>query len=346
MSTYQKCQDRLRESPATWLVTGVAGFIGSNLLEALLNLGQSVVGLDNFATGKRANLDEVCSSVGQKAWSRFSFVEGDIRDSETCRRASEGVGYVLHQAALGSVPRSIAHPLDSNASNVTGILNMLIAAKDAGVRRFVFASSSSVYGDHPGLPKVEDQIGNCLSPYAVTKRVGELYADVCARSYGLNYVGLRYFNVFGARQDPDGAYAAVIPKWVKAILQGETVVINGDGETSRDFCYVQNVVQANVLAATSEAKESVNQIYNIAVGGRATLNQLYACIRERLLSVSPGLANSKPVYQDFRAGDVRHSNADITKACSLLGYQPSHDLEQGLSELVQWYVDNCRLTIA
>jgi UDP-N-acetylglucosamine 4-epimerase len=342
MSQYEKCQQQLRAAPATWLVTGVAGFIGSNLLEALLRLGQKVVGLDNFSTGKRENLDEVRAAVGGEAWARFQFREGDTRDLETCRQACTGVNYVLHQAALGSVPRSIAQPIESNASNVSGILNMLVAARESGVGRFVFASSSSVYGDHPGLPKVEDQIGNCLSPYAVTKRVGELYAEVCARTYGLEFAGLRYFNVFGARQDPEGAYAAVIPKWIKAMLTGETVIINGDGETSRDFCYVQNVVQANVLAATAPGAEAANQLYNIAVSGQTTLNDLYGFLRERLLQFCPDLRGAKPEYRDFRPGDVRHSNADITKARRLLGYEPTHDLKQGLDEAVGWYVRDVR----
>jgi UDP-N-acetylglucosamine 4-epimerase len=340
MSQYEQIKQQLQSRPATWLVTGVAGFIGSNLQEALLKLGQRVTGLDNFSTGKQANLDEVKSLVGDEAWNRFQFIEGDIRDPETCVRACQGVDYVLHQAALGSVPRSIAHPIDSNASNVSGILNMLVAAKDAAVKRFVFASSSSVYGDHPGLPKKEEEIGNCLSPYAVTKRVGELYAQVCARTYGLEFNGLRYFNVFGARQDPDGAYAAVIPKWVKAMLCGEPVVINGDGETSRDFCYVQNVVQANILAATSQNTGAANEVYNIAVGGRTTLNDLFAALRTRLEPYRPELSGCRPEYRDFRQGDVRHSNADIAKARRLLGYEPTHDLHAGLDEAVVWYVNH------
>jgi UDP-N-acetylglucosamine 4-epimerase len=338
MSSYDQIKQQLQSRPATWLVTGVAGFIGSNLLEALLKLGQRVTGLDNFSTGKQENLDEVKSLVNAEAWGQFQFIEGDIRDPETCVRVCGGVDYVLHQAALGSVPRSIAHPIDSNASNVSGILNMLVAAKETGVKRFVFASSSSVYGDHPGLPKKEEEIGNCLSPYAVTKRVGELYAQVCARTYGLEFNGLRYFNVFGARQDPEGAYAAVIPKWVKAMLCGEPVVMNGDGETSRDFCYVQNVVQANILAATVQGREAVNEIYNIAVSGRTTLNELFLALRERLLPFRPELSARSPEYREFRPGDVRHSNADISKSRQLLGYEPLYDLKTGLDEAVRWYV--------
>ncbi len=330
----------LLAAPKHWLITGVAGFIGSNLLEALLRLGQGVTGLDNFSTGKPGNLELVRGAVGQEAWEHFRFIEGDVRDLETCRRACEGAEMVLHQAALGSVPRSIARPVDSNANNVTGIVNMLTAAKDSGVKRFVFASSSSVYGDHPGLPKVEELIGNCLSPYAVTKRVCELYADVWARVYGLECVGLRYFNVFGPRQDPDGDYAAVIPRWIGAMLKGEDVFINGDGETSRDFCYVKNVVQANLLAARATAPDALNQVYNIAVSGRTTLNKLYEVIRDRLLALRPGLAAKAPVYREFRAGDVRHSNADISKARRLLGYEPTHTLEQGMDEAVEWYTAN------
>lgn len=318
----------------TWLVTGAAGFIGSNLLEALLRLNQKVVGLDNFATGKQRNLDEVQFLVTPDQWRNFGFIEGDIRDLESCHRAVTGVDYVLHQAALGSVPRSVADPIASNSTNITGFLNMLVAARDAGTKRFVYASSSSTYGDHPGLPKVEDRIGSPLSPYAVTKYVNELYADVFARSYGTESIGLRYFNVFGRRQDPDGAYAAVIPKWISSLLKGEPVYINGDGETSRDFCYIENVVQANLLSATSQNPEAINQLFNVAVGERTSLNQLFGSIHASLQTVA---VTVKPHYRDFRVGDVRHSLADISKAAQLLGYQPTHRIAEGLSEAMQWY---------
>lgn len=339
-STYHIIQETLRSNPKTWLVTGCTGFIGSNLLEQLLKLGQTVVGLDNFSTGKQRNLDEVQSLVSSEQWSRFRFIEGDIRNLETCRLACSNVDYILHQAALGSVPRSIDDPITSNASNVTGFLNLLVAARDANVQRFVYAASSSTYGDHPGLPKVEDQIGRPLSPYAVTKYVNELYADVFGRCYGMETVGLRYFNVFGPRQDPDGAYAAVIPKWIAALLRHEPVYINGTGETSRDFCYVQNAVQANLLAATVKNSEAVNQVYNVAVNARTDLNQLFALLRNGLTVKKPALKVVQLVYRDFRAGDVMHSLADISKAERLLGYQPTHTISQGLEEALGWYEAN------
>ncbi|ACR02384.1 NAD-dependent epimerase/dehydratase family protein [Thauera aminoaromatica] len=337
MTPYQQLLQDLPRAPKTWLITGAAGFIGSNLLETLLTLDQTVVGLDNFATGHQRNLDEVRSVVTREQWARFAFLKGDIRELEDCRRACNGVDYVLHQAALGSVPRSLADPITSNATNIDGFLNMLVAARDEGVKSFVYAASSSTYGDHPGLPKVEDTIGKPLSPYAVTKYVNELYADVFARSYGFTTIGLRYFNVFGRRQDPDGAYAAVIPKWTAALLKGDTVYINGDGETSRDFCYVANAVQANILAATTSNPEARNQVYNVAVGDRTTLNTLFLMLRNNLLThdVSP---NVRPTYREFRAGDVRHSQAATEKAQSLLGYAPSHTLEQGIAEAVDWYL--------
>lgn len=337
MTPYQQLLQDLPRAPKTWLITGVAGFIGSNLLETLLTLDQTVVGLDNFATGHQRNLDEVRSVVTREQWARFAFLKGDIRELEDCRRACNGVDYVLHQAALGSVPRSLADPITSNATNIDGFLNMLVAARDEGVKSFVYAASSSTYGDHPGLPKVEDTIGKPLSPYAVTKYVNELYADVFARSYGFTTIGLRYFNVFGRRQDPDGAYAAVIPKWTAALLKGDTVYINGDGETSRDFCYVANAVQANILAATTSNPEARNQVYNVAVGDRTTLNTLFLMLRNNLLThdVSP---NVRPTYREFRTGDVRHSQAATGKAQSLLGYAPSHTLEQGIAEAVDWYL--------
>ncbi len=330
-------KQELQTNRRLWLVTGVAGFIGSNLLEALLKLDQTVVGLDNFATGYRHNLEEVQGLVTPEQWSRFSFYEGDICDLEMCRRVTEGVDYVLHQAALGSVPRSINDPITSNKANVDGFLNMLVAARDSGVKRFVYAASSSTYGDHPGLPKVEEVIGKPLSPYAVTKYVNELYADVFSRTYGLEVIGLRYFNVFGPRQDPNGAYAAVIPKWVSSILKGEAVFINGDGETSRDFCFVENNVQANILAATCYSPDAVNQVYNIAVGARTTLNQLFDFIFAQLKPKLSGLSDIKPIYRDFRTGDVRHSLANIDKARTLLGYDPVYSIEDGLSLSMGWY---------
>jgi UDP-N-acetylglucosamine/UDP-N-acetylgalactosamine 4-epimerase len=327
----------LRESPRTWLVTGAAGFIGSNLVERLLELGQTVVGLDNFATGHRHNLDDVRACVGEQAWGHFRFIEGDIRDLEDCRRACEGAEIVLHQAALGSVPRSIENPIATNQANIDGFLNMLLAARDAGVKRFVYAASSSTYGDHPGLPKVEDRIGRPLSPYAVTKYVNELYAGVFQRTYGLETIGLRYFNVFGRRQDPEGAYAAVIPKWIGHMLGGHSCRINGDGETSRDFCYIDNVLQANLLAATASDPEVTDQIYNVACGDRTTLDDLFRMIRDGLAEVRPEIAAAEPEYAPFRAGDVRHSLADISKIRERLGYVPSHSVLLGLREALGWY---------
>ncbi len=337
---YDQVKRDLREHPKTWLVTGCAGFIGSNLLETLLLLDQTVIGLDNFATGKQANLDEVQSLVSPAQWGRFNFTEGDIRDLATCQQVCQGVDYVLHQAALGSVPRSIDDPITTNSANVTGQLNMLVAARDQKVKRFVYAASSSTYGDHPGLPKVEENIGTPLSPYAVTKYVNELYANVFGQCYGLESIGLRYFNVFGKRQDPDGAYAAVIPKWVAAMLNNEQVYINGTGETSRDFCYVDNAVQANLLAATVESGMAVNQIYNVAVNARTSLVELYELLREKLVSGHLFLKDSKPVFRDFLKGDVLHSQADIGKATKYLGYVPSHDIGRGLDVALGWYKEN------
>ena len=350
----------------------MAGFIGSNLLETLLKLDQRVVGLDNFATGHQRNLDEVQTLVSPTQWTNFSFINGDIRDLQDCQKAmvwkkpvpallpsasAEGKGerspasflvdapnglpvdYVLHQAALGSVPRSLADPIATNATNITGFLNLLTAARDAKVKSFTYAASSSTYGDHPGLPKVEETIGKPLSPYAVTKYVNELYADVFARCYGFNTIGLRYFNVFGPRQDPNGAYAAVVPKWTAALLQGDAVYINGDGETSRDFCFVANAMQANLLAATVANPEARNQVYNVAVGGRTTLNILFSLLRDNLVSHGVN-ADTQPVYRDFRAGDVRHSQADIGKAQRLLGYAPTHNIGQGVQAALGWYVND------
>lgn len=341
MTQYQKTQQDLVAAPKTWLVTGVAGFIGSNLLETLLKLNQTVVGLDNFATGYQKNLDEVQSLVSNEQWQRFSFIEGDIRNFSDCQKACSGVDYVLHQAALGSVPRSLADPITTNEVNISGFLNMLTAARDAEVKSFTYAASSSTYGDHPGLPKVEDKIGKPLSPYAVTKYVNELYADVFARSYGFKSVGLRYFNVFGHRQDPDGAYAAVIPKWTAAMIKNDTVFINGDGETSRDFCYIENTVQANILAATTQNEEAINQVYNVAVGDRTTLNQLFNAIKSAL--ADNGVTyEQEPTYRDFRPGDVRHSQADVSKANSLLGYGPEFNISQGIDEAMAWYVQKLK----
>ena len=329
MTQYEQVQTELRQTPKTWLVTGVAGFIGSNLLETLLGLNQCVVGLDNFATGYQRNLDEVQTLVAPPQWANFRFINGDIRNLADCQKAVTGVDYVLHQAALGSVPRSVADPITTNTTNISGFLNMLVSARDAKVKRFVYAASSSTYGDHPALPKVEDTIGKPLSPYAVTKFVNELYADVFGKTYGLQSIGLRYFNVFGPRQDPNGAYAAVIPKWISSMIKGEPIYINGDGETSRDFCFVNNAVQANLLAATIVNPDAVNQVYNVAVGDRTTLNELFALIRDNL-AVHGICVDIKPVYRDFRAGDVRHSLADIGRAAKFLGYSPIQHLNQGL----------------
>jgi UDP-N-acetylglucosamine 4-epimerase len=337
MNAYETIQKQLQAEPKKWLITGVAGFIGSNLLETLLKLDQTVVGLDNFATGHQYNLDEVKGEVTPEQWARFTFIEGDIRNVDTCHQACQGADYVLHQAALGSVPRSINDPITTNSANIDGFLNMLVAARDAQVKSFTYAASSSTYGDHPGLPKVEDRIGKPLSPYAVTKYVNELYAEVFARTYGFNCIGLRYFNVFGKRQDPNGAYAAVIPKWTSAMIQDEDLFINGDGETSRDFCFIENTVQANLLAATVQAEEARNQVYNVAVGGRTTLNQLFSYIRESL--GENGIQYQKDaIYRDFRAGDVRHSQADVSKANNLLGYDPQYTIEQGIKKAMPWYV--------
>jgi UDP-N-acetylglucosamine 4-epimerase len=321
-----------------WLVTGVAGFIGSNLLQTLLKAGQSVTGLDNFATGHRDNLTQVKELVTPQQWARFNMVEGDICQEKDCRRAARDAQMVLHQAALGSVPRSLEEPLEAHASNVTGFLNILVAARDAGAQRFVYASSSAVYGDDQGLPALETKIGSPLSPYAATKRMNEIYADVFGRCYKMETIGLRYFNVFGPRQDPAGAYAAVIPKWVAAMIRNEPVQINGDGETSRDFCYIANVVQANVKAATTAKPGAVHQVYNVALSKRTTLNQLFEMLRGRLLPRHPHLKDFKPVYQAFRPGDVRHSQADIGQARRFLGYKPTHDVQQGLDEALDWYV--------
>ena len=339
MTFYESLKQQLQVGAKTWLVTGVAGFIGSNLLEALLKLNQRVAGLDNFSTGHHRNLDEVRTLVTPEQWSNFSFIQGDIRSLDDCRRACNGADYVLHQAALGSVPRSIEDPIMTNQNNIDGFLNMLVAARDAKVKRFVYAASSSSYGDHPDLPKVEDKIGKPLSPYAVTKLVNELYADVFSKAYDFKTIGLRYFNIFGRRQDPKGAYAAVIPKWIAAMLSNQPVYINGDGETSRDFCYIENTIQANILAATITSSDAVNQVYNVAVGDRTSLNQLYWNIQEILIKIYPHLKNKSPIYREFRSGDVRHSLADINKARALLGYQPTYKIREGLEEAMSWYLE-------
>jgi UDP-N-acetylglucosamine/UDP-N-acetylgalactosamine 4-epimerase len=344
MSRYDEVKKKLRQQPHTWLITGVAGFIGSNLLETLLKLDQRVVGLDNFATGYRHNLAQVSSIVTATQWERFRFFEGDIRILEHCQKAmrldeSWGVDHVLHQAALGSVPRSIADPITTNSANISGFLNMLVAARDAAVRSFTYAASSSTYGDHPDLPKMEHRIGNPLSPYAVTKYVNELYADVFAKTYNFNATGLRYFNVFGPRQNPNGAYAAVIPRWTADLINGEPIYINGDGQTSRDFCFIQNAVQANILASCTENAKALGQVYNVAVGDRTTLADLAQMIQTELSALGP-IPQPTIIYRDFRTGDVRHSLADISKARSLLGYTPEYSILAGLSETMPWYREN------
>ncbi len=339
MVTYASALKQIQESPRTWLITGVAGFIGSNLLEHLLKHNQIVVGLDNFMTGYKKNLDLVRYNVGDAAWKNFTFIEGDICDLPTCQKACAKVQYVLHQAALGSVPRSIEDPILTNNCNITGFVNMLVAARQAKVQSFVYAASSSTYGDSQDLPKVEDVIGTPLSPYAVTKYVNELYADVFARCYDFGTIGLRYFNVFGPRQDPNGAYAAVVPQWFSALLNGLDVYINGDGETSRDFCYIDNVVQINILAALADVGAR-NKVYNVAFGERTTLNELYKIVSDEVQRYNKNLESKKPIYRDFRTGDVRHSLADISRAQSLLGYEPQYDLKEGLACACKWYVDN------
>ena len=338
MSAYETLKMHLQSKQYTWLITGTAGFIGSNLLETLLQLNQNVVGLDNFSTGHQRNLDEVQGIVTSAQWQNFRFMQADICNLASCQAACTGVDYVLHQAALGSVPRSVKDPISTNASNVIGFLNMLVAARNSKVKRFVYAASSSIYGDHPGLPKLEDHIGKPLSPYAVTKYVNELYADVFGKTYGLQSIGLRYFNVFGPRQDPEGAYAAVIPKWIVSMIKGEPVYINGDGETSRDFCYIANAVQANLLAASTPNTEAVDQVYNVAVGDRTTLNELYVELKQNLISSCPHMKYAQAVYREFRVGDVRNSLASINKARNRLGYEPTQSMSQGLGLAMPWYL--------
>lgn len=342
MALYDQLKEALMARPRTWLVTGVSGFIGSHLLEALLKLNQRVVGLDNFSTGNQRNLNQVKTIVGSESWERFRLHEGDIRDVQLCQTACQGADVVLHHAALGSVPRSLEDTRGCHEINVTGFVNMLMAARETGVRRFVFASSSAVYGDAPELPKVEEKIGRPLSPYAASKWMNEIYADVLCRADPPTFAGLRYFNVFGPRQDPNGAYAAVIPRWIASLLAQEPVFINGDGETSRDFCYIENVVQANLLAAMSDNTEALNQIYNIAVGERTTLNELFEMLRSRLAASEPRLAEAKPTYREFRAGDVRHSLANISKGKRLLGYQPEFRIGEGLDLAMDWYLEEAR----
>jgi UDP-N-acetylglucosamine 4-epimerase len=344
MTLYADLRTRLAKKPRTWLITGVAGFIGSNLLEELLKLNQRVIGLDNFASGYARNLKDVEETVKTEQWGRFEFIEGDIRMLKDCHRAVAKADVVLHQAALGSVPRSIADPIMTHDVNASGFLNMLVASRDRGVRRFIYAASSSTYGDHPALPKVEEEIGRPLSPYAVTKLTNELYAGVFARTYGIDSIGLRYFNVFGPRQDPDGAYAAVIPRWFGSLIRGKPVEINGDGESSRDFCYVANAVQANILAATTDNAAALNEVYNVAVGQQTTLNELHAQIQLLVPVRDPGVAPLLPIFRGFRPGDVRHSLADISKAQRLLGYEPSHRFESGLAETATWYMLNTEST--
>lgn len=339
MSAYHELLSQLKKSPRRWLVTGAAGFIGSNLVEALLRAGQLVTGIDNFSTGYRKNIDMACAAAGNDAGQRLTFMEADIRDLEACRQVCVGADHVLHQAALGSVPRSVEDPILTNANNIDGFLNMLVAARDAGIKSFIYAASSSTYGDEPNLPKVEDRTGKPLSPYAVTKYVNELYASVFASAYGFRTIGLRYFNIFGKRQDPEGAYAAVIPQWFSAVLTGGQVFINGDGETSRDFCYIENCVQANLLAACAQNPEAWNQVYNVAFGQRTTLNELFELIRGEAARHQPGAAGAKASYRDFRVGDIRHSLADIGKAGRLLGYAPAYDVRQGLAEAGAWYAN-------
>ncbi|MEA2111204.1 MAG: SDR family oxidoreductase [Campylobacterota bacterium] len=342
MSQFNTLLESFKTQQRQWLVTGCAGFIGSNLAEFLLRHNQKVIGLDNFSTGHQKNIDAIRNSIDTEFHKNFTFVEGDICDYSTCKKICHNVDIILHQAALGSVPRSLKDPITSNLSNVTGFLNLLTAAKDADVTRFVYASSSSVYGDSPELPKVESRTGNLLSPYAVTKRVNELYADVFSRSYGINTIGLRYFNVFGKRQDPLGAYAAVIPKWIQALLHGQDVTIYGDGETSRDFCYIDNVIQANLLAATTQNKDAISEVFNIAVSAQTTLNELYDLIVKQLKKELPDFNAKEALYEDFRAGDIRHSNANINKAKELLGYLPSHTIDEGMQQSIKWYIKNVK----
>ena len=343
MTKFEHLQEYLNNNQKTWLVTGVAGFIGSNLLEKLLLLNQKVVGLDSFDTGYQHNIDQALQDVqnttGKDLSNNFNFINGDIRNSSDCNQACDGVDYVLHQAALGSVPRSIEDPLGTNEANIDGFINMLVASRDAKVKRFVYAASSSSYGDNADLPKIEHMIGNPLSPYAVTKLVNELYASVFAKNYDFKTIGLRYFNIFGKRQDPNGAYAAVIPKWVASVLNNEDVYINGDGETSRDFCYIDNAVQSNILAAMTENNEAIDQVYNVALNDRTSLNELHRMIQDKIMQRVPGIEIKEPIYRDFRPGDVRHSQASVDKAHKLLEYRPKYKISEGLDKAIDWYIN-------
>lgn len=340
-ASYRRLREQLVSAPKVWVITGVAGFIGSNLLEELLALGQTVVGVDNFSTGHRANLDEVLARP-LTANARFRMVEGDIRDLETCRAACDGADYVLHHAALGSVPWSMDDPLRTNAVNVDGFVNMLVAAKDAGIKRFVYASSSAVYGDTPDHPQIEERLGRPLSPYAASKSTNETYAVAFQMSYGLESIGLRYFNVFGRRQDPAGAYAAVIPRWIASLLRGERCRIFGDGETTRDFCYVANVIQANLLAATVRDAGATGRAYNVACAESVTLNRLFQLMRDRLALDDLRFAFAQPQYDAFRPGDIRFSCASIEKAREMLSFSPTHNVAQGLEEALDWYLEKAR----
>ena len=346
MTKYEELQEYLKNNQTTWLITGVAGFIGSNLLETLLVLNQKVVGLDSFETGYQKNIDEAILDaneiIGKDVSKNFKFIKGDIKSLNDCKQACNGVDYVLHQAALGSVPRSIEDPISTNEANIDGFINMLVASKDSKVKRFVYAASSSSYGDNVDLPKVENMIGNPLSPYAVTKLVNEHYASVFAKNYNFKTIGLRYFNIFGKRQDPNGAYAAVIPKWISSILNKESVYINGDGETSRDFCYIDNAVQTNILAAMTENSDATDQVYNVALNDRTSLNELYRMIEDSLIKNVKGLEKKEPIYRDFRPGDVRHSQASINKAKELLNYEPQYRIAEGLNEAIGWYINSLK----
>ena len=346
MTKYEELQEYLKNNQTTWLITGVAGFIGSNLLEKLLVLNQKVVGLDSFETGYQKNIDEAILDaneiIGKDVSKNFKFIKGDIKSLNDCKQACHGVDYVLHQAALGSVPRSIEDPISTNEANIDGFINMLVASKDSKVKRFVYAASSSSYGDNVDLPKVENMIGNPLSPYAVTKLVNEHYASVFAKNYNFKTIGLRYFNIFGKRQDPNGAYAAVIPKWISCILNKESVYINGDGETSRDFCFIDNAVQTNILAALTKNSEATDQVYNVALNDKTSLNELYGMIEDILINNVNGLEKKEPIYRDFRPGDVRHSQASIDKAKELLNYEPQFRIAEGLSEAIDWYINSLK----
>ena len=347
MKKYEELQDRLKKNQYTWLISGVAGFIGSNLLEKLLTLDQKVVGLDNFITGHQYNIEKAIYDASiltnktiESVSQNFNFIEGDIASLDDCKKACNGIDFVLHQAALGSVPRSIKNPINTNSTNIDGFLNILLASKNSNVKRFVYASSSSVYGDHPALPKLEDNIGAPLSSYAVTKVVNELYAQVFARNYEFKTIGLRYFNIFGKRQDPNGAYAAVIPKWINNVIEKNDSYINGDGQTSRDFCYIENAIQMNLLAAMTENDLALNQVYNVGLNDQTTLNELYEIIENGLIKCTGENININPIYTDFRQGDVLHSRANISKAQALLDYLPEWSVQEGMKNTIEWYVKN------